>query len=207
MTTLNCKAILAGAILALAGCADGIDVGRAAPQSVVVASDSVVIAGPPGFCVDRGASRIDGDQAFVLLGSCAAISRNPGQPSPGVPGLLTVTVSEGRTGEAVAGAVLAEMAAFIETPEGRAALSRSGRAETVDILETKVRGDVLYIHARDRSAGQIGVAPDYWRALFGLKNRLLTVSVVGFEDAPISDDTGLSVLDAFAARIRAENGA
>ncbi len=207
MTTLSFRVLLAGAVLALTGCADGIEVGRAAPQSIVVAGDSVVISGPPGFCVDRGASRDSGDRAFVLLGSCAAISRNPRQPSPGVPGLLTVTVSNGWAEEAAVRDMLSEMAAFIETPDGRAALSRSGRAETVDVLETQVRGDTLYIHARDSSGGQIGVAPDYWRALFGVKDRLLTVSVVGFEEAPISEDAGLSVLDAFAARIRAENGA
>ena len=51
----------------------------------------------------------------------------------------------------------------------------------------------------------MGMAPDYWRALFGVKDRLLTVSVAGFDDTPLSQDAGLSTLDEFAARIRAAN--
>ena len=52
----------------------------------------MIVSGPPGYCVDPAVSR-DGVKAFVLMGSCASIARDPDARSPATPGLVTVTVS------------------------------------------------------------------------------------------------------------------
>lgn len=199
------------AALLLAACAGGPDVSmgglgflRGAPEKVVVAGKSVVIAGPQGYCIDTTATRSSDTGAFVLLGSCASISNSPRAPTPRTPGLLTASVS-GTSGAAI-GSSLDRLQAFFTSTSGRAALARDGNTASVKILETRRQGEAFYIHARDTSSNSIaGISQDYWRGLFDVRGRIVTVSVVGFETRPMSDAIGLATLDAFAARIKAEN--
>jgi hypothetical protein len=167
-----------------------------------VADQSVIVAGPPGYCVDRGLSRMGDGAAFVLLGSCASISGSAAAPMPSAPAILTVSVSEA-VGEAVDIEILR---AFLATRDGKAALSRSGDPASVGILETRSSGGVLYIHARDTSAGVMpGMADTYWRALFELNGRLVTAAVVGMDRRPIAPEEGLATLKSLTERLRREN--
>ncbi|MBT8477075.1 MAG: hypothetical protein HKO95_14975 [Rhodobacteraceae bacterium] len=203
------------AALALAGCTSGINVGlglgglsftRAAPERISVAGDSVIVAGPPGFCIDRSALKDSQQGAFVLLGSCASISRDAGQPRPDIPGLLTVSVSPLGVVSGPPDELLAGLSEYLQSPQGRATLSRTGDASSVDILETQLDGDMLYIHARDRAGPQPeALEDDYWRALMAVDGRLVTASVVAFSRQPMTREAGLAVLDSFARRLRREN--
>ena len=175
-----------------------------APEKVVVAGKSVVIAGPPGYCVDTTATRDSTTGAFVLLGSCASIANTAVARAPTTPGMLTASVS-GTSGSAIS-ASLGQLEAFFTSEAGRAALARDGRASSVRILQTRRKGQAFYIHVRDKSENAIqGLSQDYWRGLFDVQGRIVTVSVVGFDHKPMSDATGLATLNAFAARIRTEN--
>lgn len=215
MFTWISRALASAALMALAGCETGIDVGlgaggrafvRAAPETVAVADDTVIVAGPPGYCVDPSAVRDSGAGAFVLLGSCASISRDAGKPRPEMPGLLTVSVSPQVNPSVDAAQMLEALSAHVRTPEGRAVLSRSGDPEAVEILETQMSNGVLYIRARDRGRGLTNaLEDDYWRALLAVRDRLITASVVGFSRQPMSRSDGLSIVDAFAERLLREN--
>lgn len=193
------------AFVALAGCSEFVEVSRTAPEAVSVADGTVRIAGPPGYCVDQTATRDEQDGAFVLLGSCASIARDTSLPHPDAPGLLTVTVSNGVIDNGNVTGYLTDLAAFFETEDGRAALSRSGSAASIDLIETRIEDDILYLHARDQSGVAMGIADEYWRALFGVRDRLLTVTVVAYSSAPLTSDDGLSTLDALTTRIRLDN--
>ncbi|MBV1868689.1 MAG: hypothetical protein KUG69_12415 [Marinosulfonomonas sp.] len=200
-------------LLMLAGCLAGPDVGMGVggfglharvPEKILVANHSVIIAGPPGFCVDRSATHDTGIGAFVLLGSCASIANNPGAATPNVPGLLTASVS-GESGATV-GSKPNRLRAFFSSPAGRAALARNGDAASVKILDTRYRDGAFFIHARDTGAGRTkGLATDYWRGLFDVKGRIVTVTLNEFKGKPMSDAAGLATLNAFATRIRLEN--
>mgnify|MGYP001815689118 CR=1 FL=1 len=206
MCTRTSSAFLVGAF-ALAACVPAVDVGRAAPQKLAVPEARVIVAGPPGYCVDEQASRVSGaGGAFVLLGSCASIAGSARAPKPSSPGVLTVTVADGLTGDAVIARTLDDLAAFFRTREGRAALSRSGDPASVEVLDIRLAEDTLYLRARDRSSDR-GMSHDYWRALFGVNDRLLTVSVAGFETRPMSPEAGWATTEALADRIRAESAA
>lgn len=205
MSTWISRSTAGLALAVLTGCSGLVEVSRTAPQSVLVAGDSVVISGPPGYCIDQSAIRDENDGAFVLLGSCASIARDASQPHPSAPGLLTVTVSNGVISNGNVIAFLEDLSAFFETDDGRAALSRNGSAASVDLLETRIQDDVLYLHARDSSGTALGVADEYWRALFGVRDRLLTVTVIAYSSAPLTEDDGVSTLDAFTSRIRLAN--
>lgn len=197
--------LLSGAAAILAGCVGVADVNRAAPQRIALPESGVVVAGPPGFCIDRSATRVGaGGGAFVLLGSCASIARSGRAPKPSVPAILTVSVSEGETTDALVTGMLSDLATYFRTSEGLATLSRTGDPNTVQLIDTRIAGDVLYLHARDSHGAEKGMSPEYWRALMAVNDRLVSLSVVGFETAPLPGDGGLSTIDAFADRIRAE---
>ncbi|TCP40610.1 hypothetical protein [Rhodovulum marinum] len=213
------RPVLAGLVaLALSGCVaagpeattglGGLLQSRAAPQKVTVAGDTVAIAGPRGFCIDGTATRDGVEGAFVLMASCAAISGRRNAPVPATDALLTASVAAnpGPGGTPEDRALV--LARFFASDEGRAALARDGRAASVEVVEMFDRDGLFVLRARDRSAGLgAGLRNDYWRAIFDVNGRIVTASVVGFDDRPISDKAGLAVLRDFAARIRAESAA
>lgn len=179
---------------------------RAAPESISVAGDSVIVAGPPGYCIDRGATRDTARGAFVLLGSCASLSGDATRPAPRVPAVLTVAVS-GQPGDGAAlSAPLSRVEAFLRSERGRRVLSRTDDPSTVEILDIGKSEEALIIHARDSGASEItGIEDEYWRALLDVNGRIVTVSVTGFEARPLSPDAGRATLEALADRIVSEN--
>ncbi|MDJ1009141.1 MAG: hypothetical protein QNJ13_15100 [Paracoccaceae bacterium] len=206
MSTWISRTVQAGlAAAVLAGCAGEVDVTRLAPESVLVAED-VVVAGPPGYCVDPGAVRQSGTAAFVLLGSCASLSGGGLSAMPDAPGVLTVLVSPEGAGAPLSAASEAQLVRFFESEDGRTALSADGRAESVEILELRADDGQIYVRARDLSGARpLGVAEDYWRALFDLNGHLVTATVIGFEARPLDAQDGLRTLSALTARLFREN--
>ncbi len=175
-----------------------------APEKVPVADKAVIVAGPPGFCIDRDETRESGGAAFVLLGSCASISGRAGKASPVTEAVLTASVSA-QNGASVSGA-MDQLAGYFKTSAGRAALARDGNAESVEVLDSRQTNGVFLLKARDDSPNPAtGLAPEYWRALFDLNGRLLTLSILEFEDKPMSDDAAVATLLAFVERMRREN--
>lgn len=179
----------------------------AAPEQLRVSSKEVVIAGPYGFCIDPTETKDKAKSAFVVLGSCAAISNIPIKPQPNVPALLMVTVSD-KTKSAPISDSASALEKFFKSSAGRAALSRDGKAETVEVIETLERDGAFYIHARDSSTDTLaGAGDEYWRALFNIKGRIISASVVGLKAHPFSTEAGFETLGRFADKIRTVNAA
>jgi hypothetical protein len=178
--------------------------GEPAQRQVTVSRSAVTIAGPSGFCVDPATLRNETDSAFVLLGNCAAIARTARAPQPQVRALLTAAVQE--TGGLSISTQGAQVAAYLKTDAGRAMLSRTGRPDSVAILGTQRSGDVLYLHARDKSPSYVpGMSSEQWRAIFDLDGTVVSLTVIGFEDAPLTAETGMATVREFASVIRREN--
>jgi hypothetical protein len=199
--SLRLLAVLA--LLAASGPAGADD----AAQSLTVTTGKVRIAGPDGYCADRAGSRDGGTQAFVLLAPCAVIRGDVrGNGAEGAVLTAQVLLRGLANGEPMA-VILPEMERFFRSAAGRQALSRSGRAATVEVVETARSGEVLYIRARDRSPMKgVAVEPEYWRAVMTVKGRMVTLSVLGRAAAPIGPGAKRSLLDAFVARVRRMNG-
>jgi hypothetical protein len=169
--------LLAGAALALTGC----DVPQDTTRQVVVLGGEVRVRAPQFYCVDTETAQSVADTAVVLIGRCNAT----GQVAAA---LVTVTV--GRF--ASAGVMLASTEAlrdFMASPAGRRVLSRSGRAEDVEVLESGVLDDQLMLHLNDRLAGE------YWRAIIGIKGRLITISASGTEGVTLTPDAGRKLVE------------
>lgn len=175
-----------------------------APKRVQVANSSITIAGPFGYCVDRSASQDTRRGVFVLLGSCASIANDANAGAPRIPGVLTASVS-GESSSDIEGSV-AGLEAFFLSDIGRAALARNRRASSVTVLSTRQSRKLFIVHVRDTSPNRAdGLAQDYWRALFDVRGRIVTLSVIAFKDKPMSDGAALATLKAFAANVQREN--
>ncbi len=174
-------------------------------SEVTVTQDRVKIAGPDGYCVDPTGTNDGTTSAFVLLGNCAAIPGSRRDAEPTAPAILTASVAD-NPGAPMASR-LAEMDSYLRDQQGRAALSRSGDAATVEVLDSFAQDDVLYVRARDTSAASDPeMSADYWRAFFDTKNSLVTLSVIGVRSNPLPPQTGLQTLQDFTALVRSRNG-
>lgn len=201
MSTWTSKAIVAAFVLGLAGCDGGFGVSRQAPEQIAL-PDGLVVAGAEGWCVDVDSSQSGQTTAVVVLGSCAAIAKNANAPRPSVPGVMTVSVESAELQAPPADA----LEAFFDTDDGLAVLARDGNADSVRLLESKRDGELLYLHAQDDSELP-GVASDYWRALFGLNGRLISVTLLGISGRPITSAEGLAALQSQIERMIAANAA
>jgi hypothetical protein len=124
------------------------------------------------------------------MGRC----QNTGQAAPA---LISVSVGQGGSaGVMIAGG--AALAAFFTSDQGRATLSREGRASDVQVIEVSSADNAFLIHLIDRSVGE------HWRAVIGVAGRLVTISATGTETVPLPPAESRKVLDlALAALARA----
>lgn len=194
---------LAGALAAvpLAGFAQ-----TASPRGVALMNGAVRLAGPAGYCVDMQAVDAGETSVFVLLASCAAL--NGEGPSPRQTAVLTASVAEGAPSAAPLEDSFPEMAAFFRSEQGRAALSRVGAADSVTVQTVTALDGVMYLRIADAAAAAGGqpVEPEYWRAVFALKGRIVTLSVLGARDRPLAAPDKRRLLDAFVRAVRRANG-
>ncbi|MEE9388128.1 MAG: hypothetical protein V3U96_05930 [Paracoccaceae bacterium] len=189
----------------LAGC-DGAGMALFQPvtKSVQLAGGNVTIAGPAGYCVDRSATRSNRDGGFALLGSCASLANDARVGAPSNAGALTASVSS-ETGIDLA-ASTGVLGRFFASAAGRAALARNGDAASVQVLSSQRSQGVFMIRVRDTSPNRdSGLAQDYWRAVFDVRGRIVTLSVNAFQGRPMSNAVGRATLAEFVARVRREN--
>lgn len=174
------------------------------PSRMGVAGGAIIIAGPKGYCIDRGASRDSGGAAaLTVLSGCRQLGGALFGPRPAHPAVLTAAVAgDGMLVDVEAAAP--ELARFFADTPGRAALSRSGAAETVALQESFAEQGVFYLHLTDSAPFSWGaVQPGYWRALLQAGGRMVTLSVLTRTDAPLDRDQGLALLRDFAGAVRA----
>ena len=177
-----------------------------APQRIGVSSRAVVISGPQGYCIDKPAARDGANGAFVLLGSCAALAQSVAAGQPVAPAVLTASVSP--PGAQPVGAQLPALNSYFLSAEGRAALSRSGRAQSVTVAQAWGSGGVFYLVAHDSSpSGNQRLQATFWRAVFDVKGRIVTLNVAGLNSRPLSPEAGRATLEAFVRQVQRENRA
>ena len=174
-------------LFALAGCV----VGGAASRATPVLGGVMNIGVPAGYCIDSKVSRETSDGVVMLMGRCTdAVKAKPA--------LISVSVGQGGSaGVMTAGGPA--LTAFFNSGPGRAALSRDGRAQNVKIVQALMAGDAFLMRLQDRNAGE------YWRAVIGVKGRLVTVSASGTEEVPLPQDQGKALVEITLDALRKAN--
>lgn len=168
-------------------------------QTVTVSGQNVVVGGAAGYCLNNQRSRNTADGAFLVLAPCA------GDASDTTPmGLVLINVS---ASEALQEALKTdEMDEFFRSTEGRTALSANGKSADVEILGTMENDASYVVHSRD-AAGPIipDTSEDQWRMFFIVAERLVSISVINFTDAPMPDGEIFRQMEEIANRIRSLN--
>ncbi len=165
--------------------------GMSGTRSAGILNGGMTVAAPNGYCIDRAASQTMADAAVILIGRCSNSADVP-------PAAIAVTVgAAGSAGVLAAGP--AEMASYFRSAEGRAALSRQGRADAVTVLDVSSAGGAIVLHLTDTAVG------DYWRAVLGVRGRLVTLAVSAPEGQPLGAAEGRSLLLRAISSMRAAN--
>jgi hypothetical protein len=189
MSTWISKAASLTALVALTGCQ--FEPGTGMARSASVLNGAIEIGVPAGYCIDGEASRAATDGVVILMGRCNDAAR-------AIPALLSVSIGQGGSaGVMTAGGPA--LAAFFGSEQGRATLSRDGRASDIHVLEALGGEDAFLLRLQDRNIG------DYWRAVIAVKGRLVTVSATGTPDLPLKPADGRKVLDAALDAMRRAN--
>lgn len=180
----------AAALLALAACVPVTGTGSL-PRSAAFIGGSFTAAAPSGYCIDTAASHDAGDGAVVLIGRCA-------DGSAALAALITLSVGgQGSSAALTPGAKA--LTDYFRSDAGRAALARDGRASSVRVLMATVADGALVLKVDDRNAGQ------YWRAILGVRGRLVTISVSAPGGGALPEPGGRALLDRAMAQVRAAN--
>lgn len=170
-------------------CVDGAGLGGASARPVL--QGALKIAAPSGYCLDETASREGADSAIYLMGRCDGRTTIS-------PALITLSIGQAGSG-GVMSAGGSQLASFFTSPEGRATLSPRGRASDVRVVEAMSAGGAFLMRLQEK--GQ----PSYWRAVLGVRNRLVTVSVKGAAEVALADEEGREILDRTVKALRRAN--
>lgn len=174
------------------------------PRAVTLPVTGLAVSGPNGFCVDPGSIRDGQNGGFVLLGSCTGLSGGNNPSLKGKTAILTLSISGPLSPDESFDAPSVE--AFFASEAGRQALSRSGSSQTVTLIESDVQDGRLWLHARDSAPNMLaGQGDEYWRALFVLKGRLVTVTATPFDEAPMSEAGLRKLLERFVSDLERRN--
>ncbi|MBL8563613.1 MAG: cation transport ATPase [Gemmobacter sp.] len=164
------------------------------PARAPILAGAMMLAAPDGYCIVPGSRLERGDDALALMGRCAGEDSRP-------PAVLTVTL--GARGSA-SGFDSNALATWLRGAQGRAALSRRGRAADVTVEEVVGLKSALLIRLRDAGADR-AVEPAAWRAVLPLRERLVTLTVTGPRETPLAAAAGRKLMEGFIARMRAAN--
>lgn len=194
-----CRGAALALVLPLAGCAgEGTgfsspsETAKSAPnfkplRQVALYGGEVVVAGPPGYCIDGSSLRKRLNGTVIVIASCEALS---GQTGTAVdPAVMTVSVAPRRSGvsQPTAAALAGSMA--------------PARALTLD--------DEKGIALVRLGAGGDSLMPDgdprYWRAAMLANGHVVSLAVYTPKDAGLSGKAGRALILSLAETLRARS--
>ncbi len=177
--------------------------GTLAPDEITVTRNLVRVSGPEGFCIDPDSSTQSETDAFIVFGNCNAITERGKPRSAPIRAVVTVSVTERDTTTSAVAQDSEALAAFFETEDGRKALSTAGMSDDIQAVDSFARDGVVYLRVSDRTTGPtLGLANTYWRSYFDVDASIVAISVLGFNARPLTQETGLSLLQGFMTEIK-----
>lgn len=193
--------LFAPVLLALAGCSV-LPLPETGIRAMAMFDGSVVARSPEGYCIDSRTSRPE--TGFAVMGGCAILSRL--MIMPRVEGLITVQF--GAPGSATVEGAERDLVALLRSARGAALLSASGRPEAVLVEGIETGPGIVLVRFLDTAPPIAeGLERVEWRAFLDVAGRLTTVTVRGFERAPLDRAAGLALMSEAVSALRAANAA
>ena len=190
-----------GLIAALAAC-EPVSLTAPGTPSVRLVGN-VLVGGPKGYCVDPVVTRPR--QGFALLAACAAMTADETDTYPDDIALITVTV--GDADSAVVAGQEEDFKTFLETPQGAALLSASAIGGPVAVRRTQTDTNAVAVYTEDVGPpGVEGTQTQAWRLFTDMRGRLVTISVRGLSEDPLSQAASRGLLMQMLAILRQANG-
>ena len=179
---------------------DGADDAEPNAKTVSVSGQDVTLGDAAGYCINDRQSRYTAAGAFVVMAPCS--DSDEAMPTRGLV-LINVLASQ-----PLQDALKTDkMDAFFRSDEGRMALSAKGKASDVEILGTMGSKGSYVVHSRDAAGPVIpDTSDEQWRLFMVVADRLVSISMVNFTDAPMPDGEIFTQLEGIARAIRALNG-
>lgn len=189
----------------------GDDDGDAARLVVSAGGRDVIVAPPPGFCIDRDAVRDQGDAVFVLIEDCTQIGAVPASNEAAlVNGLVTLSIGAAPLFDGTGAdrrAASERLERFLRSDEGRATVGMGGGPDDITIVESRRFEGSLFLLVEDASSDAAPVlSPRLWRAFTELNDRAAIAALSVFESSAIGDATMLAHLARVVAALKMANG-
>lgn len=185
-------------VFVVAGCVASLD-GRGV-RTLSLLDGAVSVRGPDGYCVDQQSSRPS--SGFAVLAGCALVSDAAMMPS--LEGLITVQI--GSANSASVSGSEAELAGILRASQGAQLLSAAGDGASVEVARVDRAEGVVVVRFSDATPAPMpGLEPLEWRAFLDIRGRLATISLRGFDRAPIPAEQGLRLLSQAIGALRAAN--
>lgn len=181
----------------------------AAPLVVTAGGRNVIVAPPPGFCIDPETVQDQGDAVFVLIEDCSQVGEAPATGEATlINGLVTLSIGAAPLFDGPDRRAGSErLETFLRSADGRATVGTGGGPDDITIIESRRFEGSLFMLVEDRSgdAAQI-LSPRLWRAFTELNDRAAIASLSVFESSAIGDATMLAHLARVVAALKRANG-
>ena len=159
-------------------------------QPVAMLNGDLVVAPPAGYCSDPLSSRLRA--GFAVFAPCVTLGTEA--PLPAVLGVATVQA--GAAESAMVTGDETDLRDFLISPQGAGLLGKGGSGSTISVVSSQAFDGRVVVHFRDSGPPPMdGLGQDEWRAFTDVNGRLVTVSVRGLDDAPLTAGRGAALLD------------
>lgn len=191
------------AVIGLTGCQSamlGVDAPQAPERELALLGGDVVATGPSEFCVDSSASRPRA--GLALIAACSTLAGEGRVPWRNA----VIVVQAGDEGSASVSGSEKAMAALLDGASGAAVLGQNADTDQIEVIETRSSAGLVTVVYTDKGTFPVpGAQQAEWRTFLDINDRLVSISLRGLADDPLSEAAGNSLLRDAVAALRAAN--
>ncbi len=171
-------------------------------EIINVASGSLSITPPSGFCKDASGSKETEASAFIIFANCGYLNSSGRRASKdaGFTGLVTTSVTKepGFQGPDDIN-VLSD---FLSSSEGLETLSASGDTKAVSIVDKRQTSDGVYLQLRDTNAA---LSQNVWKSFINRSDHLVTVTLLQNKKSALTDEQSMQFLQSYSESINSKS--
>ena len=171
-------------------------------EIINIASGSLSITPPSGFCKDAGGSKETKTSAFIIFANCGYLNSGGRRASgdAGFTGVVTTSVAKepGFQGPDD----INTLSDFLSSSEGLGILSTSGDTKAVSIVDKRQTTDGVYLQLRDTGAA---LSQNVWKSFINRSDHLVTVTLLQNKKSTLTDEQSMQFLQSYSESINSKS--